>query len=108
MNNDRIIRGYDVGPFDFQRFSTMGITPYVYLSNNLEPSTLIEVNRNNYLKYVKTMLFLLTPDEYMKTITYINTTNKLIELYNKKIKLIKEMVPGVMMELIKDGSNKKE
>ena len=101
MNSDRIIKGYDITTLDFQRFISMGVTPYVYVSNGT--SELVEINKGNYVKYVKDRIFLLTPDEYSKTKEYVDSLNHLIELQNKRTELLKEMVPGIIVEKIIGG-----
>ena len=100
MNKDRVIRGYDISTFDFQRFSSMGVTPYVYVSNDRGSSDLVEVDKKNYVKFVRNHVYLLTPDEYAKTKEYVDSLNHLIELQVRRNALLMEMVPGIIVEKI--------
>ena len=100
MNKDRVIKGYDITTFDFQRFSNMGVTPYVYVSNDRGSSDLVEVDKKNYVKFVRNRVYLLTPDEYAKTKEYVDSLNHLIELQVRRNALLMEMVPGIIVEKI--------
>jgi hypothetical protein len=44
---------------------------------------------------------LLTPDEYEKVNKVVENIADMVQLQNKKISLLKDMVPSIMNELIK-------
>lgn len=96
MGRNKIIKGCDITTLDFQRFPSMGVTPYVYLSNGT--FEIVELTKENYMTYGKNRVYLLNPDEYDKVKRYVDSVNGLIDLYDKHIDLLKEMIPSVIDE----------
>jgi hypothetical protein len=98
MKNERIIRGYNITPFSFSKFKSMGVTPYYYESSDL--STFVEITNDNWQKINNKRVFLLSSDEFDRISKIVETTNKIIEGYREKIELMKEMVPSILVEKI--------
>jgi hypothetical protein len=97
-NNDRIIRGINIGSFDFQRFDEMGITPY-YFDNSIKCS-LVQVTKNNHKNIPTKMVYLLSFEQYNNISRYISIVNDLDDAYRTHIKLMHTMAQSILVEKI--------
>lgn len=98
MNNNVVIRGIDIGSFDFQRFDAMGVTPY-YFDNGVKCS-LVQVTKNNYRNIPTKTVYLLSTDQYNVISKYIGNVNDLDDAYQSQIKLLREMAQAILVEKI--------
>jgi hypothetical protein len=103
VKNRRLI-DLDIKSMDLVRFKSEGLTPYYFNRMDGKDFGLIEftkpISRNNYPKK-SIEIFLLTPDEYEKVNKVVENIAEMVQLQNKKISLLKDMVPSIMNELIK-------
>jgi hypothetical protein len=90
--------------FDLIKYKSLGLTPYYFNRDTGKDFGLVEFTKpltgyefNNRPKEV----FLLKPDEYEKVNKVVENIKEMIELHNKKISLLKDMVPAIMNELTK-------
>ena len=98
MDNNRIIRGVNIGSFDFQRFDDMGVTPY-YFDNGVKCS-LVRVTKNNYKNIPTKTVYLLSTDQYNTISRYIGNVNDLDDAYKAQIKLLHDMAQSILVEKI--------
>jgi len=97
---ERVRKGYSITPFDFNRFKSMGVTPYYYDSKVNGECRMVEVTKKNIEDNRKKRIFVLKPEEFQKINTYIDSLNNVIKLELERIELLKEMVPSILVEKI--------
>ncbi len=97
---NRVMSGYSFRPFDWARFESMGVNPYVFNNESNYYVSLIEINKENIQKYVNKRIFLLYPEEYDNITKVIESHNNLIDKYNQKMALLQEMLPTILVERI--------
>lgn len=94
----------NIKSFDLTRFKSQGVTPYYFNREDGKDFGLVEFTKplsgHDFNKRPKEV-FLLTPDEYEKVNRLVENIKEMIVLHNKKISLLKDMVPAVMNELTK-------
>lgn len=100
MSKDRKIKGGTIGKFDFQRYNSMGVKPYYFKDIKDGGCEFVEVTPKNVSDVERKWVFLLKPEELEKINKFVETTNQLVENYKKKIALLKEMIPPVLVEKI--------
>ena len=97
--NDRILNGYTIKDFDFVKFESLGVTPFFFKKDN-NKSEIVRLTKSNLNLNRERMIYLLTPDEHNKIKKYISITNELVDALTRKIELITEMVPSILVEKI--------
>ena len=99
---DRIKTGYTVNDWDLKKFEFMGLKPYYYDSDVDGECKMVEITKSNLDKNRKQHIYILKPEEFEKIGGYIDSLNNLIKLELERIKLLKEMVPSILVEKIMD------
>jgi len=100
QENNRVRSGYSISPFDWKRFESMGVTPYYYESKPNGQSSMVEVTKENLKNLKEERIFLLYPEEHEKISNKIDSHNNLVEKYLRKIELLQEMIPTILVEEI--------
>jgi hypothetical protein len=100
QENSRVRSGYSISDYDFVRFNSMGVTPYYYDSQPNGQSSMIEITKENLKNHKEERIFLLYPEEYEKISNKIDSLNEVIEKYLRKIELLQEMIPTILVEEI--------
>ena len=104
MKKDRRLIDSNIQSMDLVRFKSEGLTPYYFNREDGKDFGLFEftkpISRNGYPKK-SIEIFLLTPDEYEKVNKVVEYIAEMVQLQNKKISLLKDMVPSIINELIK-------
>ena len=103
MKKERRLIDSNIKSMDLVRFKSEGLTPYYFNREDGKDFGLIEfvkpLSGNDYHKKPRE-IFLLTPDEYEKVNRIVVNIAEMVQLQNKKISLLKDMVPSVMNELV--------
>ena len=104
MKKERRLIDSNIKSMDLMRFKSEGLTPYYFNRVDGKDFGLIEfvkpLSGNEYHNKPRE-IFLLTPDEYEKVNKIVVNIAEMVQLQNKKISLLKDMVPSIMNELIK-------
>jgi hypothetical protein len=100
LQENRRMLDVDITPITLAKIKSQGLTPYYYDGNTdiVEITSPIKgVTYNTKPKEV----FLLTPDEYNKIKKMADNIKQMIELKMDAIKLYKQYIPSVAIELTK-------
>jgi hypothetical protein len=104
MNEERRLLDGDIKSVDLVRYKSEGITSYYFNREDGKDFGLIEFVKplSHGDRYVKPReIFLLTPNEFEKVSKIVENIAEMVQLQEKKISLLKDMVPSIMNELIK-------
>jgi hypothetical protein len=104
MKKERRLIDSNIKSMDLVRFKSEGLTPYYFNREDGKDFGLIELVKplSHGDRYVKPReVFLLTPNEFEKVNKIVENIAEMVQLQEKKISLLKDMVPSVMNELIK-------
>ena len=104
MNKERRLLDGDIKSVDLVRYKSEGITPYYFNREDGKDFGLKELVKplSHGDRYVKPReIFLLTPNEFEKVNKIVENIVEMVQLQEKKISLLKDMVPSIMNELIK-------
>jgi len=103
MKKERRLIDSKIKGMDLVSFKSEGLTPYYFNRVDGKDFGLIEFTKplsgNDYNNKHR-QIFLLTPDESEKVNKIVANIAEMVELQNKKISLLKDMVPLIMNELI--------
>ena len=103
MNKERRLLDGDIKSVDLVRFKSEGVTPYYFNREDGKDFGLIEfvkpLSGNDYNRKPRE-IFLLTPNEFEKVNKIVENIAEMVQLQEKKISLLKDMVPSIMNELI--------
>ena len=100
LPENRRILDIDLDSMKISRYRTQGLTPYYFDDKLMEMVELKQpVKKDIYHKPKEVFLF--TPDEYNKIKRLSDKINEMIELKMKQIKLYKQYIPSVAIELTK-------
>lgn len=111
MKNDRVILDTELNnKLKFDKLSSQGLTPYYFNEVWGKDFGLVKVvapisgrGWDNKPKRV----YLLNDDEYATMVKLVNNIRDMIELTNKKIGLLKELIPATMNTLMNKTDNVK-
>lgn len=108
MKKGRRLLDSDIKNMDLVRYKSQGVTPYYFNREDGKDFGLIEfvkpLSGRDYEKRPRE-IFLLTPEEYAKVGKLVGNIAEMIELHNRKISLLKDMVSAVMIELTKEDQS---
>ena len=100
LPENRKILDFDITPMSLLKFKSQGLTPYYYDGD----TNIVEITGPIKGKTYNTRpkeVFLLTPDEYDKIKKLSDNIKEMIELKMNAIKLFKQYIPAVAIELTK-------
>lgn len=100
MDKERKIKGGTIGKFDFQRYNSMGVKPYYFKDIKDGGCEFVEVTPKNVSDVERKWVFLLKPEELERINKLVGTTNELVEAQKKKIALLKELIPAILIDKI--------
>ena len=111
MKNDRVILDTELNnKLKFDKLASQGLTPYYFNEVWGKDFGLVKVvapisgrGWDNKPKRV----YLLNDDEYATMVKLVNNIRDMIELTNKKIGLLKELIPATMNTLMNKTDNVK-
>ena len=111
MKNDRVILDTELNnKLKFDKLASQGLTPYYFNDVWGKDFGLVKVvvpisgkGWDNKPKRV----YLLNYDEYATMVKLVNNIRDMIELTNKKIGLLKELIPATMNTLMNKTDNVK-
>lgn len=98
---EKKIKGGTITTFSLQKYKAMGLTPYYFDDKTATGGcAFVEVTRSNLAKVERKWVYLLTPEQLGKIQPMVDNVNKMIELHEKKIKLLKEFIPSALVHKI--------
>jgi len=100
LPENRRILDIDLDSMKISRYRTQGLTPYYFDDKSTEMVELKQPVKKDYHTKPKEV-FLFTSDEYNKIKKLSDNINEMIELKMKQIKLYKQYIPAVAIELTK-------
>jgi hypothetical protein len=100
LPENRRILDIDLDSMKISRYRTQGLTPYYFDDKLMEMVELTKPVEKGYYTKPKEV-FLFTPDEYNKIKRLSDNINEMIELKMKQIKLYKQYISAVAIELTK-------
>lgn len=111
MKNDRVILDTEINnKLKLDKFASQGLTPYYFNDAWGKDFGLVKIAApisgkawDNKTKRV----FLLNDDEYTTMEKLVDNIREMIELTNKKIVLLKELIPATMNTLMNKTDNVK-
>ena len=111
MKNDRVILDTEINnKLKLDKFASQGLTPYYFNDVWGKDFGLVKITApisgkawDNKTKRV----FLLNDDEYTTMEKLVDNIREMIELTNKKIVLLKELIPATMNTLMNKSDNVK-
>lgn len=112
MKSNRVILDTEINnKLKLDKFASQGLTPYYFndvwgkdfgLVKIISPTTSRDMDQK------PKRIFLLTDDEYVTMVRLVNNIREMIELTNKKIGLLKDLIPTTMYTLINKTDNGKD